>query len=167
MLNAPHIAQDNGNVPTVIGEIMTSAVECVHADAPLNAAAARMKERGIRHLVVVDSFRKPVGVFSERDMLGHIARTLSRGYNVPSRTPIGELMTAPPKVITLTTSIAETAALMAEHKFGCLPVVNRERELVGIVTVGDLLNVLAGKKQAKSSARPQAVSVADANLTED
>ena len=50
-----------------------------------------------------------------------------------------EIMTSPVITVTSATSIAEAARLMLQHRISGLPVVDRGRTVVGIITEGDLL----------------------------
>ncbi|MBA3541859.1 MAG: CBS domain-containing protein, partial [Deltaproteobacteria bacterium] len=94
-----------------------------------DVARHHMRVARIRHLVVVDDDHV-VGVVSERDL--HRTACAS----------VAEAMT--PRVLTIApeTTINRAARLMREHRIGCLPVVEGKR-LVGIVTVSDMLDVLA------------------------
>lgn len=49
-------------------ELMSNTVACCYEDQELPDAAGLMKEKGIRHLVVVDRGRKPVGTLSLREL---------------------------------------------------------------------------------------------------
>lgn len=122
---------------------MVRQVLTVCEDTPLSQASSLMGQYQVRHLVVVDSLQRPVGVFSERDFLKHIARRIGKGQKVCRRLPVKELMVARPRVIGPGTTIAEAADLMARLKIGCLPVVDERGRLTGIVSVVDLLKLLA------------------------
>lgn len=54
---------------TTAAELMTAPVVTVRPDLPLSEAAALMRERDVRHLVVVDAAERPVGVLSRRDLM--------------------------------------------------------------------------------------------------
>lgn len=129
--------------PQMVHEIMVTEVLTVCEDTPLSHASKLLGQHHVRHLVVVDSLNRPVGVFSERNFLKHIARRIGKGQQVLSRLPVKELMVANPRVISADTSIARTAAIMARMKIGCLSVVDERGRLAGIVSVVDLLKILA------------------------
>ena len=77
---------------TIVADVMTPDVRTVHPETPMKHAAKTMGDHGIRHVVVTDSFEKPIGVFSERDLLKHIAQCTARGELVPGRISVSELM---------------------------------------------------------------------------
>lgn len=52
-----------------VREVMSDAVVTVAEGASLLEAAERMAEHHIRHLLVIDADRQPVGVISARDLL--------------------------------------------------------------------------------------------------
>jgi acetoin utilization protein AcuB len=56
---------------------------------------------------------------------------------------VKEVMSEPAITVSPETTVKEAAALMIEHKIGCLPVVD-EHTLVGIVTETDILRWVVG-----------------------
>ncbi len=54
---------------TMVGEVMTHNPMTLAEDKPFGHALHLMYENGIRHVAVVDSARRPVGVVSARDAL--------------------------------------------------------------------------------------------------
>jgi len=107
---------------------------------PMNESAgsvwARMRQRGVDHVVVVDAKLRVVGVVSSDDLGGPSGGTHRR----MGRT-VGQLMHRDPASVTVRTSVRRAAALMRARHTGCLPVLRGEK-LVGLVTVGALLSVL-------------------------
>jgi len=106
-------------------------------------AAKVMGEKYIRHLIVVDTFGKSTGIFSERDMLRHIASCAAKGHIVPGRVAVKEVMSPTPVTVTPDESVPHIAAKLASQKIGCVPVVDKHGELVGIVSVVDVLQAIA------------------------
>ena len=99
------------------------------------AAWQLMTAAGIHHLVVIDNARV-VGVISQRDLGG------TRGGALRADKRVSELMTSSVVFASPETTIQRAAGLMRGHVIGCLPVMAHE-ELVGIVTITDVLDALS------------------------
>jgi len=56
---------------------------------------------------------------------------------------VKDLMIKQPFIVSPTTTIREAARLMAEHKIGCLPIIGKDRQRLGIITTVDVLRFLA------------------------
>lgn len=114
---------------------MKVLVETVHVDESAESAWGRMKSRRIRHLVVTRG-ADVAGVVSDRDLGGARGQTIRKGKT------IADFMT--PHVIAThpEATIRQAANLMRGRTIGCLPVVEEGR-LVGIITVSDLLDLIA------------------------
>lgn len=124
---------------------MSPPSHTVTTATPLGEAFRRMRQHGIRHLLVMDHDRV-VGVVSERDLRRRDGEgdlwTISAQYLIDRDLRVGDVMTDDPVTITDESSTAEAARLMTERRIGCLPVVRAEA-CVGIVTTTDLLKALA------------------------
>ena len=96
---------------------------------------------------------KLVGVVSERDLLRASLSNLNEFGNEERRAflqvvEIGRVMSTPPVVTALETSVEDAARVMAERKIGCLPVVDGDR-LLGLITETDVLRYFAGMVSAE------------------
>lgn len=142
--------------PTV-GVFMRRAPVTVHPDDYLLDAAAKMAERNIRHLPVIDGERRVVGILSDRDIrnaIGDPRQALtSDGLPTSLRLQrVGDRMT--PGVLTVETDapLLEVATRFAGERFGAIPVVDSDERLVGIVSYVDVMRELVRRAAASADA---------------
>jgi len=116
-----------------IADVMTKNVTMVSPDATLVVAAEAMQERDAGALPVGEGDRL-LGMITDRDIA---VRGVASGEPV-ERMLVRQAMT--PQVLYCfdDQEVAEVARNMGEVQTRRLPVVNREKRLVGIVSVGDL-----------------------------
>lgn len=122
---------------------MTRNVVCIEADDSLIDAHQIMTEWEIRHLPVL-SDRKLVGILSDRDVLIHASQG-ENGLEVPDR-PVEDVMTPNPITCRATSDVSTIGETMIEHKIDCLPVVDEDGEIIGLVTSTDLIELLISKE---------------------
>ena len=121
---------------TRVEEVMTPDPLTLAPSAKIRDAYALMKERGFRHVPIVDG-----------DVLKGIISMTDIGY-LGARIPeilsmtIGDVMTTKLLTVGPDESVDVAAAKMASRKINCLPIVV-DNKLVGIVTTYDLLDALA------------------------
>lgn len=137
-------ASQKVTAPTV-NTIMTARLVTIHEKANVARALSILAQHGIRHLVVLDDRGEVAGLFSERDLLKHIAMNGgSQGQRARAvLCAVKDLMIKQPFTVQPTTTIREAARLMAENKIGCLPVVGKDQQRLGIVTTVDVLRFFA------------------------
>ena len=135
---------------TRVADIMTRTVRSIGTSAKLDDARALMRETGIHHLVVMKAGHV-AGVLSSRDCERARASHLMARDDVWS---IEDVMTARVVVVSPETTIHEAASKLRGYSIGCLPVVDG-KDLVGIVTISDLLDLLAEKQPRGSLKRAE------------
>lgn len=101
--------------------------------ATVSEAVAEMNEKGIGALLVMDG-QKPVGIFTERDVL---VRIVDADMD-PALTRVGQVMTPNPLTIQPDMHLDEAMALMTARRHRHLPVI-QEGELVGMLSIGDIM----------------------------
>lgn len=119
-----------------IHRFMTSTPHTITARQTLAEAHQAMRDRGVRHLPVVED-GKLVGVVSQRDL--YLLETL-RGVDV-GRELVEEAMSDEPFVVGPDAPLEEVAEVMANRKHGSALVVERST-VVGIFTSTDALRAL-------------------------
>lgn len=126
-------------------DIMTTDIFTLKETDNLALARSVMNLARIRHIPVVREDMSFIGLLTHRDILG---ATVSRLADLDSHTqeeldlgiPVMEIMNTKVRVVSPDDSLRECAALLLEHKYGCLPVLEQEK-LVGIITEADFLNL--------------------------
>jgi citrate synthase len=127
------MAASTGSAQTV-ADIMSSPVVTAAADDKVAEAAARMREKKVGSVVVVDGTR-PVGILTERDLV----RIAAAGADTGAAT-VRDWMTANPDSVGPDAEPAATFASLSEHGYRHIPVVDGD-EVVGIVSMRDLMRI--------------------------
>ena len=116
-----------------IREIMTKQVETVAPDTPLTEAARLMRDADVGFLPVGENDRL-VGTLTDRDIA---VRAVADGKD-PNSARVRDAMTPGTEYVFEDQDSAEAATIMAEKQIRRLPVMSRDKRLVGVVAVGDL-----------------------------
>jgi CBS domain-containing protein len=120
-----------------LGVFMRRDVATIRSDATLQEAAQAMAARDVDRLMVLKD-DTPVGVITDRDIT---IRATASGFD-PRRARVRCAMTSGFVCECETHSIQQAITLMTIHWLRQLPVLNHEHELVGIVSLTDLLRAL-------------------------
>lgn len=120
-----------------IQQIMSKHVRGVDPDVDAESAWTYMQQSQVWHLMVVERTRV-IGVISERD-LGS-----THGGPLRAERKVRDLMTPHAFALSPDTDVRDAAKLLRGLVIGCFPVMDG-KELVGILTTSDLLDVLAAK----------------------
>jgi CBS domain-containing protein len=124
-----------GRLKMKVRELMsTNAVFC-RPETNLAAVGALMWEHDCGLIPVVDDTERVTGVITDRD----ICIALSTRDRQPSKITAREITTAPARVCSPDDDIQTALITMSRERLHRLPVVNRERGLVGILSINDLL----------------------------
>ena len=106
----------------------------IDASATVLDAVKTMVDGNVGSLIVTEGGRL-AGIVTERD---YLRRVTLEGRDERT-TPVREIMSAPFVYIALDATIDECMAIMTERRFRHLPVLDDDRELVGIVSIGDVV----------------------------
>lgn len=115
-----------------VADLMTPQPTVLGPRHHLKRAAEEMRLGEIRHLPIVDSQGRLVGLLTQRDLLA-AGDALSR--------PIGEVMRTDIKSVAPESLAREAAYLILRHAIGCVPVVEPNGKVIGIVTDSDFVRV--------------------------
>ena len=117
-----------------VNEVMTRGVECTRPDATLREAAGRMKDLDVGSLPVCGENDRLVGMITDRDVT---VRSTAGGAD-PNQARVRDVMTPDVVYCFDDQDVAEAGRVMKEHQIRRLVVLNRDKRLVGIVSLGDL-----------------------------
>ncbi|MFZ1343336.1 CBS domain-containing protein [Thiothrix eikelboomii] len=123
-----------------VREFLNSANQTLATVSPeetVYQALTIMAERNLTALLVVKN-KALVGIFSERDY----ARKIILKGKRSRETPVSEIMTA--KLITIDPSetVNECMSIMTERRIRHLPIVNSNGEMLGIISIGDVMKII-------------------------
>ena len=117
-----------------VKEVMTRGAECVAPDATLQEAARKMKDLDVGPLPDCGDNNKLVGLLTDRDI---VVRAVAEGKD-PRTAKVREAMTEGVCYCFEDDDTEGAAQIMANHQVRRLPVLNRNKRLVGVVALADI-----------------------------
>ncbi len=138
-------------------DIMTTDVEVIRPDATVEEAAARLRDLNVGSLPVCDG-KRLYGMLTDRDIT--IRATAVGGS--PADTRVSDVMTPDVVFAYNDQSVEEVTQLMSQHQIRRLPVVDRDKNLVGIVALGDI--AVEGQDRLSGDALEDISQPSDINL---
>lgn len=129
-----------------VKEVMTRGVECVGPDDPIQTAAEKMRNLNVGPMPVCGLDGTLAGMLTDRDIA---VRAVAEGFD-PTLCRVAEVMTPGVVYCHEDDDTAEAARLMEENQIRRVLVLDREKKLVGIVSLGDLA-VQASPRQAEAA----------------
>jgi len=117
-----------------VKEVMTRGVECVRPSDNIATAAQKMKDLDVGALPICGDDDRLKGMITDRDIT---VRSVAEGDD-PWTARVREVMTPDVLYCFEDQDVEEAARLMEQKQVRRLPVLNRDKRLVGIVALGDL-----------------------------
>ena len=118
---------------TTVSDIMTRSVRALAPTDSVRRAAQSMEELNVGSVPVCNG-KKLVGMVTDRDIT---LRCVATGLDI-EKTPLSDIMSKDVQWCFEDQPLSEVMAKMAESQIRRLPVVDREKHLVGIFSLGDL-----------------------------
>jgi CBS domain-containing protein len=112
-------------------DIMSPDVQVISPDATIREAAQKMREGDFGMMPVAENDRM-IGAISDRDIA---LRAIAEGKGPDTK--VRDVMSQGIAWAYEDDSVDHAAEIMSEHQVRRLPVVNRQKRLVGIVALGD------------------------------
>ena len=131
---------------TKVADWMTREPITIEDTATIIEAIHKMKERNVRRLPVMHKGRL-CGIITDRMLKDYTpgrATSLDTWevHYLLSKTPVTEAMNPHPHTTTPDAELTDAATIIRDHKLYGLCVVNEEGDLVGILTIKDLIDAL-------------------------
>ncbi len=123
-----------------VDQLMTTDLFTVNQDELVDMAAYVMHWKHIRHVPVEDNQHRLVGLVSHRSLMRLVPTLKGPGREA---VPISEIMRTELQTVSPTTTTQEAFRLMRKHRVSCLPVVDDDYRLVGIITETDFMELAA------------------------
>ena len=114
-------------------DIMTRNVEVVNGNASLKEAATKMKTLDVGLIPVCDGDRLK-GLLTDRDIT---IRATANGRD-PSKTKVNEVMSTDIAYCLEDQAVDEAVILMEARQIRRLPILNQDKQLIGIVSLADI-----------------------------
>jgi CBS domain-containing protein len=116
-----------------VGDVMTARPRCVAPDTPLSQVAQLMEAEDVGAIPVLDDDRV-AGMITDRDIVVRaIAKEKDARGMATAEIASGDVVTVGPDH-----DLSDALRLMAQHQVRRLPVVDRENQLVGVVSQADV-----------------------------
>ena len=132
---------------TTILSTKGSAVITIHPEASIAGLVAMLSEHSVGALVVSPDGSTISGIVSERD----VVRALNHGSAVLNA-PVASIMTAQVHCAPPTASIDEIMHLMTERRIRHVPITGDTGDLIGIVSIGDIVKSRLGELEGERAA---------------
>jgi CBS domain-containing protein len=124
-----HSGQDQG----IVADVMSHDTRLVGPDDTVQQATRLMRDEDTG-VVPVGEGDRLVGIVTDRDVA---LRLVAEGKD-PARTKVRDVMTQEVKYVFEDEDLGHVADNMAEQQVRRLPVVNRNKRVVGVISLGDL-----------------------------
>ncbi|HUW85664.1 MAG TPA: CBS domain-containing protein [Methanoregula sp.] len=117
-------------------EVMKNNPTMIGIEDNVAKAAKTMCHDKVGSVIIIDR-KKPIGIVTEEDIACKVvAKDLK-----PSTVHVNEIMSTPLITVSADKTVGDAAHMMVKHKVRRLPVIDAKNNVIGIVTVRDLLAV--------------------------
>lgn len=135
-------------VSQILKDKAISGVISLQSGATLREAARMMAEKRIGTVMISADGKSAQGVLSERDIVRGLGQ---RGAAILDE-PVASLMTADPVSCAPGDRAIQVLRVMTEKRFRHMPVVDEHGEMVGLVSIGDVVKARLDELSAQADA---------------
>ena len=145
-----------------VRDLMSSKVVSAPVGTPVQVAFELMRDGGFRHLPVLSTKGKLMGILSDRDLrgVGAFFKDSNSGIDeflVTEPTTVEKIMVADPITVSPDATISTAVKIIRDKRIGCL-VVTEGEEMVGILSY---LDVLDAAERAQDQPAPRQPNLED------
>lgn len=137
-----------------LASIMSKKVRVTTEDATLASLRTLFTEARFQHVPVIDSMHRLVGIVSVKDYFKALSPVMDSASEstvdlyMQSR-KVRQVMTSPVISVSQDIGILQAAALLVERNISCLPVVDSQQRLIGIVSWKDIMRRIVQSQQRR------------------
>lgn len=118
---------------------MSSPVVSFEETDPIERAEEIFFQKRFRHVPVIKDEATLCGILSDRDWMRW---KLTKGNEAGLAKTIGDIMKAKVLSVQMYAGIGEISKVLFEERIGCLPVVNEDAQVIGMITRSDVLRAI-------------------------
>lgn len=128
----------------IIKELMTRDVFTVDVEDTVRRADEIMREENVRHVPVIEQ-GKYVGMITDRSIMEYTLRQIYEFDNIDGEVGFNRIidyrriMDSSRPMLYPEDSLQKALKLMTKHKLDCLPVVDWDKNLVGVISSVDIM----------------------------
>ncbi|WP_100643292.1 HPP family protein [Alteromonas facilis] len=130
-----------------VADVMTTPVFSLSPDTTLHHAHSVTREKGIRHLPIVDpKSDKLVGIVTQKSLIAKVFGLMATygGAKLAEHeadTNIMEVALTDFDTVKASDDVKSVASFFLQNKHGCLPVVDEEHRVIGMLTSSDFVKL--------------------------
>ncbi len=129
----------------LVDQIMSQNLHTVRPDDNLNTLSEIFSKVNYHHLPVISEDNKLLGIISDRDVTKHLSPFIGTDKERDCdrellKITATNIMSDNPVTVSQTSRIETASILLLEHNFSCLPIVDDDDKMVGLLTWKDILN---------------------------
>jgi acetoin utilization protein AcuB len=129
----------------LVNQIMSQNLNTVKPTENLESLSRTFDTVSYHHLPVIDADNILLGIISDRDVTQHLSPFIGTKHQRDCDVQLlnktaADIMTAEPITVHQTTRIETASILLLENNFSCLPVVDDDGKIEGLLTWKDILN---------------------------
>ncbi|MDX1536601.1 HPP family protein [Arsukibacterium sp.] len=131
-----------------VAELMTADPLCVLRSDSLKDAHDLMREKNVRHIPVIDANGELAGMLTQKIMIAKVMGLMAQ-YGAAAlerkerQVLVSELMATDFAAVTAEQPLIEVADYFVSNRHGCLPVVDADNKISGILTSSDFVRLAA------------------------